>query len=86
MKALLNIAGTVQVSGKEVNIADIVAAKSKGAGDRFLHDTVLVAAAFCMLNRYVDGLAILTPTDAFFYEKMGKRMASGYKLPLTGST
>jgi uncharacterized peroxidase-related enzyme len=85
MKTLLNIAGKVQVSGKEVKPADIDAARSKGADDREIHDTVLIAAAFCMFNRYVDGLASFTPTDAGIYEEMGKRMASGYKLPSIGS-
>ena len=49
-----------------------------------IHDTVLIAAAFSMFNRYVDGLASFTPTDAATYEEMGKRMAEkGYSLPQT---
>ena len=40
---------------------------------------MLIAAAFCMFNRYVDGLATLTPTDPAVYDQMGQRMASqGY--------
>jgi len=81
MKALLNIAGKVQVLGKEVKPADIEAAKALGATDREIHDTVLIAAAFCMFNRYVDGLASFTPTDPEAYAEMGKRMAKGYVLP-----
>jgi uncharacterized peroxidase-related enzyme len=72
MKALLTIAGKVQQSGKLVT----------GAEDRDIHDTVLIAAAFSMFNRYVDGLASLTPTDPKEYEPMGKRLATlGYVLP-----
>jgi len=33
------------------------------ADDRAIHDTVLIAAAFCMYNRYVDGLAIWASQD-----------------------
>jgi uncharacterized peroxidase-related enzyme len=82
MKTLLHIAGKVQVLGKEVTPADIEAARRLGVTDRELHDTVLIAAAFCMFNRYVDGLASLTPADPKAYEEMGKRMAEkGYVLP-----
>ena len=81
MKSLLNIAGKVQILGKEVTPEDITAARSFGATDREIHDTVLIAASFSMFNRYVDGLASLTPTDPSVYEEMGKRMAGGYVLP-----
>lgn len=82
MKALLNIAGKVQILGKEVTPEDIAAARSFGADDREIHDTVLIAATFSMFNRYVDGLASFTPTDTAAYEEMGKRMAEkGYALP-----
>ena len=82
MKALLNIAGKVQQSGKHVTEGDINKAREQGAGDRDIHDTVLIAAAFSMFNRYVDGLASFTPTDPMLYEEMGKRMTTiGYVLP-----
>ncbi|WP_276503814.1 carboxymuconolactone decarboxylase family protein [Terrimonas pollutisoli] len=82
MKALLNIAGKVQILGKEVNEEDIAEARKHGADDRAIHDTVLIAATFCMFNRYVDGLAAFTPTDPAAYEEMGKRMTTlGYVLP-----
>jgi uncharacterized peroxidase-related enzyme len=81
MKALLNIAGKVQILGKEVKEEDINEARKHGADDRALHDTVLIAAAFSMFNRYVDGLASFTPTDPAVYDEMGKRMAKGYVLP-----
>ena len=81
LKALLHIAGKVQVLGKEVTPADIAAARDLGASDREIHDTVLIAAAFCMFNRYVDGLASFTPTDPAIYAAMGERMKNGYQLP-----
>jgi uncharacterized peroxidase-related enzyme len=82
MKALLNIAGKVQILGKEVKEKDVEAARELGANDREIHDTVLIAATFCMFNRYVDGLASLTPTDPATYEEMGRRMTeTGYVLP-----
>ena len=81
LKALLHIAGKVQVLGKEVTPQDIEAARKLRADDREIHDTVLIAASFCMFNRYVDGLNSLTPTDPAEYEEMGKRMARGYTLP-----
>jgi len=82
LKALLNIAGKVQILGKEVKPEDIEAARNLGANDREIHDTVLIAATFSMYNRYVDGLASFTPTDPKEYEVMGKRMAEkGYVPP-----
>jgi uncharacterized peroxidase-related enzyme len=82
LKALLTIAGKVQVLGKQVLPADIEAARKEGAVDKEIHDTVLIAATFCMFNRYVDGLASLTPTDPKEYDAMGQRMsANGYQLP-----
>ncbi|HEX4849393.1 MAG TPA: carboxymuconolactone decarboxylase, partial [Puia sp.] len=82
MKALLNIAGKVQILGKEVKEEDIKRARDLGANDREIHDTVLVAATFSMFNRYVDGLASWTPTDPAAYVEMGQRMSQiGYVLP-----
>src|SRR5688572_22646068 len=82
MKALLVIAGKVQQSGKSVTPENIEEARRQGAGDRDIHDTVLIAATFSMFNRYVDGLASYTPEDPKTYEEMGKRMTTiGYILP-----
>jgi uncharacterized peroxidase-related enzyme len=79
LKALLAIAGRVREGGKHVRTEDIEAARTAGASDMEIHDTVLIAAAFCMYNRYVDGLATWTPTDAATYDQMGQRMAhEGY--------
>ncbi len=79
LKALLTIAGSVQQGGRHVRAADVDQARAEGATDMEIHDTVLIAAAFCMYNRYVDGLATLTPTDPAAYDAMGQRMAKeGY--------
>jgi uncharacterized peroxidase-related enzyme len=82
MKSLLKIAGQVQKSGREVTIEHIKAAKLEGALDEDIHDTVLIAAAFCMYNRYVDGLGTNLPAEKDEYLAMGRRMAKiGYKYP-----
>jgi uncharacterized peroxidase-related enzyme len=79
MRALLRIAGKVQQLGLAVTEQDITAAREQGASEEEIHRTVLIAAAFCMFNRYVDGLRANTPTDPFLYDMMGKRMAEeGY--------
>jgi uncharacterized peroxidase-related enzyme len=75
LKALLAIAAKVQQSGQHVAAADIERARSEGATDMEIHDTVLIAAAFCMFNRYVDGLATWTPTTEAIYDQMGQQMA-----------
>jgi uncharacterized peroxidase-related enzyme len=79
LKALLNIAGKVQQDGKLVTAADVAAARKESATDLEIHDTVLIAAAFCMYNRYVDGLGTNQPADPAFYRERGKRVArEGY--------
>jgi uncharacterized peroxidase-related enzyme len=79
MKALLSIAGSVQKGGKNVTLEQVKKAKDLGATDLEIHDTVLIAAAFCMYNRYVDGLATWAPPDRELYVKRGKQRAEeGY--------
>jgi uncharacterized peroxidase-related enzyme len=79
LKALLAIAQQVQIDGKRVTTELVAEALKFGATDIEIHDTVLIAAAFCMFNRYVDGLATWQPRDAQMYSQMGKRMAEeGY--------
>jgi uncharacterized peroxidase-related enzyme len=79
LKALLAIAGSVQKGGKQVSSEQIERARSQGASDKEIHDAVLIAAAFCMYNRYVDGLATWAPTDPEMYRENGKRLADhGY--------
>ncbi len=80
LRALLKIAAKVQTGGKNVLSEDIETARSEGATDIEIHDTVLIAAAFCMYNRYVDGLATWQPDNEAFYDKMGEQRArEGYK-------
>jgi uncharacterized peroxidase-related enzyme len=67
MKALLRIAGSIQKGGKNVTEQQILEARNTGGTDIEIHDTVLIAAAFCMFNRYVDGLATWAPEDRQFY-------------------
>jgi uncharacterized peroxidase-related enzyme len=69
LKALLAIAGKVQHSGRDVLPEDVERARSLGASDQEIHDTVLIAAAFCMYNRYVDGLATFAPSDPAGYRQ-----------------
>jgi uncharacterized peroxidase-related enzyme len=79
LKALLAIAEQVQIDGKRVTNELVDRARAEGASDLDIHDTVLIAAAFCMYNRYVDGLATWQPRDPALYAEMGKNMAErGY--------
>jgi uncharacterized peroxidase-related enzyme len=79
LKALLAIAGKVQRDGKLVTAEDVGRARKEGATDIEIHDTVLIAAAFCMYNRYVDGLGTWQPQDPDMYAQMGEHLAEhGY--------
>jgi uncharacterized peroxidase-related enzyme len=88
MKALLAVAGKVQKGGKHVTTEDVAAARQQGATDKEIHDTVLIAAAFCLFNRYVDGLATWQPQDPEIYREIGKQtsqqgyVARDWKQPL----
>jgi uncharacterized peroxidase-related enzyme len=74
LKSLLHIAAQVRESGKSVTQESIAAARAAGATDIEIHDTVLIAALFCLYNRYVDGLATVTPEDPGFYQGLGQRL------------
>ncbi|MGA2674926.1 MAG: peroxidase-related enzyme [Terracidiphilus sp.] len=79
LKTLLNIAGKVQLGGKYVTAEDVAAARGQGATDLEIHDTVLIAAVFCMCNRYVDGLGTWAPEDpAIYREKAADIVEHGY--------
>jgi uncharacterized peroxidase-related enzyme len=80
MKALLTIAKQVQQSGKNVTADSVQRAKNAGATDIEIHDTVLIAALFCLYNRYVDGLATRLPDSAAYYDTLAERLVTnGYK-------
>jgi uncharacterized peroxidase-related enzyme len=82
LKALLRIASAVQRSGRAVRAEDVEAARSEGATDQEIHDTVLIAAMFSMYNRYVDGLATVAPADPSGYAARAEMIVNeGY---LTG--
>ena len=79
MKSLLAIAGAVQKGGKHVTAALVEQAREQQATDREIHDTVLIAAAFCMFNRYVDGLGTFAPQDRQLYvDRAPQRAEEGY--------
>lgn len=82
-KALLLIASLVRESGKAVTAAAVERAKQAGATDLEIHDTVLIAALFCLYNRYVDGLATVAPDSPGFYARLAERIVHhGYtRLP-----
>ena len=80
LKALLIVAAHVQSDAKSVTAEHIAAVRAEGATDLEIHDTVLIAAAFCMYNRYVDGLATWQPRDPDMYREMGRHLAKeGYR-------
>jgi uncharacterized peroxidase-related enzyme len=79
MRALLAVAALVQQGGTQVTEAAVDAARAEGATDVEIHDTVLIAAAFCMFNRYVDGLGTIAPPTRADYEPMGHQIVElGY--------
>ena len=87
LRALIAIADLVQQSGSAVTEAAVAAARAEGATDLEIHDTVLIAAAFCMFNRYVDGLDTWLPSaDPRAYEPRARALAAdGYLAPIQPS-
>ena len=85
LQALLEIAGKVRVDGRRVTAEDVARARNAGADDKAIHDTVLIAAAFSMYTRYVDGLATWAPGDPQAYDEMGAVIAeNGYTRTIHG--
>lgn len=72
LKALLKIAAAVREDGRKVTREMVDAARAEGAVDLEIHDTVLIAAAFAMANRYVDGLGTLAADNPQFYTDSAK--------------
>ena len=82
LKALLAIAAAVRESGRAVTTEQVAGARAAGATDVEIHDTVLIAAVFCMFNRYVDGLATTAPDDPALYAAGAQRLVTqGYVAP-----
>jgi uncharacterized peroxidase-related enzyme len=85
LRSLLAIAAKVQENGRRVSEEDVAEARRRGATDREIHDTVLIAALFSLYNRYVDGLGALTPDDPAFYHGLAERIVhQGYLRPSGG--
>jgi uncharacterized peroxidase-related enzyme len=85
MKVLLDIARRTQQSGLRVTAEVVGRAKSAGATDMEIHDTVLIAGLFCLYNKYVDGMATVTPTAPAFYHRLAERLVeNGYQRPSQG--
>ncbi|BAL88060.1 putative carboxymuconolactone decarboxylase [Actinoplanes missouriensis 431] len=84
LRSLLVIADRVRVDGRSVSPEDVAAAREAGADDRAIHDTVLIAAAFSMFNRYVDGLATALPADPADYDRHARALATGGYLQSPG--
>jgi uncharacterized peroxidase-related enzyme len=81
LRALLHIAGAVQVGGRNVTTEMVEHARAEGASDVEIHDTVLIAAAFCMYNRYVDGLGTFAPDGPDGYATSAQRIIEfGYQI------
>ena len=60
---------------------DVSAARQQGATDREIHDTVLIAAVFCMCNRYVDDLGTWTPQETDVYRARAAEIVEhGYSI------
>ena len=81
MKTLLIIARAVQQNGRLVTPEMVAEARGQSATDRELHDTVLIAALFSLYNRYVDGLATVTPAEPAFYDRLGHILQQKGYLP-----
>ncbi|MET9927436.1 MULTISPECIES: carboxymuconolactone decarboxylase family protein [unclassified Streptomyces] len=80
LRALLGVAAEVRSAARPVSDRAIAAARAEGADDTDLHDTILIAAAFCMYNRYVSGLATELPKDDEYYEHATRRIVTdGYR-------
>jgi len=81
MKHLLEVARRVQADARTVSKELVAKARQAGATDLELHDTVLIAGLFCLYNKYVDGLASVTPTDPAFYDRLANILKTSGYLP-----
>ena len=84
LRALLRIAAAVQQGGKNVRAEDVEVAREVGASDQEIHDAILIAAAFCMFNRYVDGLATTLPDDPSGYAAAAESIVNDGYAALAG--
>ena len=79
MRALLHISRTVRGDPRELSAGDVDAALAAGASDADVQLAVLIAAAFSMYNRMVDGFRAKTPPTAEAYRGRASEIAAhGY--------
>lgn len=79
MRALLHVARTVRREPRDLTAADVAAALAAGASDADVQLAVLIAAAFSMYNRMVDGFRAKTPPSAEAYRARAAEIAEhGY--------
>lgn len=82
MQALLHIARTVRRAPLELTADDVAAATSAGASDGDVQLAILIAAAFSMYNRLVDGFRAKTPPVVGVYAERARQIAEhGYSAP-----
>jgi uncharacterized peroxidase-related enzyme len=82
MQALLHIARVVRRDSRELTASDVAAAKTAGASDADVQLAVLIASAFSMYNRMVDGFRAKTPPTAEAYRARAAEIAEhGYSSP-----
>ena len=75
LSALLTIARKTALGGQARHRGRRGSGAAAGATDLEIHDTVLIAAVFCLCNRYVDGLATWAPRNPEFYRQRAAMMA-----------
>ena len=82
MRALLHIARTVQHAPLRLAEADVATARAAGATDADVQLAVLIASAFSMYNRLVDGFRAKTPPTTEAYRARAAEIADrGYSAP-----
>ncbi|MFC8535854.1 carboxymuconolactone decarboxylase family protein [Streptomyces sp. NPDC057249] len=87
LRALLAVAAEVQAAARPVTAAAVAEAREAGASDTDLHDTVLIAASFCMFNRYVSCLDTALPESDDYYLASARRITTvGYGRPMSVSS
>ena len=79
MRALIQTARTVGRAARDLTADDVAVATASGASDGDVQLAVLIAAAFSMYNRMVDGLRARTPADLETYRPRAVQIAEhGY--------
>jgi len=82
MRALVQIARTVQAAPLRLTRADVDAATAAGASDGDVQLAILISAGFSMYNRMVDGLRARTPPSEQVYAERAAEIAEhGYSAP-----